>query len=171
MLTHVPGCCVPESEYRRFFRTGIARRDARRFRKRGLDKVSRRLADAVVPLGVDGARVLEGGGGIGAIQIELLEAGAAEATNVELSDAYEGEAESLLRERGLVGRVERRGLTLVPTRIYFKGPYAKVELALARGDGRTRPGPRPAGPPPRRRSHRVWPPAGRASRGSEPARV
>jgi SsrA-binding protein len=33
----------------------------------------------------------------------------------------------------LVGRVERRGLTLVPTRIYFNGPYAKVELALARG--------------------------------------
>lgn len=33
----------------------------------------------------------------------------------------------------LVGRSERRGLTLVPTRIYFKGPYAKVELALARG--------------------------------------
>jgi SsrA-binding protein len=32
-----------------------------------------------------------------------------------------------------VGRSERRGLTLVPTRIYFKGPYAKVELALARG--------------------------------------
>ena len=62
----------------------------------------------MVPLGVDGARVLEGGGGIGAIQIELLEAGAAEATNVELSDAYEGEAESLLRERGLAGRVERR---------------------------------------------------------------
>jgi SsrA-binding protein len=33
----------------------------------------------------------------------------------------------------LAGRAERRGLTLVPTRIYFKGPYAKVELALARG--------------------------------------
>jgi SsrA-binding protein len=33
----------------------------------------------------------------------------------------------------LVGRVERRGLTLIPTRIYFNGPYAKVELALARG--------------------------------------
>ena len=33
----------------------------------------------------------------------------------------------------LVGRSERRGLTLIPTRIYFKGPYAKVELALARG--------------------------------------
>ena len=33
----------------------------------------------------------------------------------------------------LVGRVQRRGLTLIPTRIFFKGPLAKVELALARG--------------------------------------
>ena len=29
--------------------------------------------------------------------------------------------------------MQRKGLTLVPTRIYFKGPRAKVELALARG--------------------------------------
>lgn len=35
----------------------------------------------------------------------------------------------------LVGRTRERGLTLVPTRIYFSGPRsrAKVELALARG--------------------------------------
>jgi SsrA-binding protein len=33
----------------------------------------------------------------------------------------------------IVGRVSERGLTLVPTRIYFKGPNAKVEIALARG--------------------------------------
>jgi SsrA-binding protein len=39
----------------------------------------------------------------------------------------------------LVGRIQRRGLTLIPTRIYFKGPRAKVELALARGkEGRDR---------------------------------
>jgi SsrA-binding protein len=39
----------------------------------------------------------------------------------------------------LVGRVQRRGLTLIPTRVYFKGPRAKVELALARGkEGRDR---------------------------------
>jgi SsrA-binding protein len=30
-------------------------------------------------------------------------------------------------------RVAERGLTLVPTRIYFKGGRAKVEIALARG--------------------------------------
>ena len=33
----------------------------------------------------------------------------------------------------LRGRVQERGLTLVPTRLYFKGGRAKVELALARG--------------------------------------
>ena len=33
----------------------------------------------------------------------------------------------------LVGRINERGLTLVPTRIYFSGPRAKVEIALARG--------------------------------------
>ena len=33
----------------------------------------------------------------------------------------------------LVGKTAQRGLTLIPTRIYFKGPWAKVELALARG--------------------------------------
>lgn len=32
----------------------------------------------------------------------------------------------------LVGKVQQRGLTLIPTRIYFKGRNAKVELALAR---------------------------------------
>jgi SsrA-binding protein len=39
----------------------------------------------------------------------------------------------------LVGKTAQRGLTLIPTRIYFKGPRAKVELALAKGkEGRDR---------------------------------
>ena len=33
----------------------------------------------------------------------------------------------------IAARASERGLTLVPTRIYFKGPNAKVEIALARG--------------------------------------
>jgi SsrA-binding protein len=35
----------------------------------------------------------------------------------------------------LIGRTHERGLTLVPTRVYFSGPEsrAKVEIALARG--------------------------------------
>jgi SsrA-binding protein len=45
----------------------------------------------------------------------------------------------LLRKREierLVGKTQERGLTLVPTRIYFSGPHAKVELALAKGKDR-----------------------------------
>jgi SsrA-binding protein len=33
----------------------------------------------------------------------------------------------------LIGKVAQRGFTLIPLRIYFKGPWAKVELALAKG--------------------------------------
>src|SRR5688500_17965896 len=33
----------------------------------------------------------------------------------------------------LIGSTREKGLTLVPTRLYFKGSRAKVEIALARG--------------------------------------
>ena len=33
----------------------------------------------------------------------------------------------------IAARANERGLTIVPTRIYFSGPHAKVEIALARG--------------------------------------
>jgi SsrA-binding protein len=36
----------------------------------------------------------------------------------------------------LIGKTQERGLTIVPTRLYFRGSHAKVELALARGKDR-----------------------------------
>src|SRR5918912_730866 len=36
----------------------------------------------------------------------------------------------------LIGKTKEKGLTLVPTRLYFKGRHAKVEIALARGKDR-----------------------------------
>lgn len=35
--------------------------------------------------------------------------------------------------RKLWGAINERGYTIVPLRIYFKGPYAKVEIGIARG--------------------------------------
>jgi SsrA-binding protein len=35
--------------------------------------------------------------------------------------------------RKLIGRTHEKGLTLIPTRLYFKNGRAKLELALARG--------------------------------------
>ena len=58
--------------------------------------------------GIEGATVLEIGGGIGAIQIELLKRGATNAVNLELSSSYDEVAAALLRQTGLDGRAERR---------------------------------------------------------------
>jgi 2-polyprenyl-3-methyl-5-hydroxy-6-metoxy-1,4-benzoquinol methylase len=101
------GCCDPRGCDGTFGR-GFARRTAARYRRRGLDKPARRIVEYVAERGLEGATVLEIGGGVGEIQIELLKRGAARATNLELSGAYEGEAVSLAREAGVLDRMERR---------------------------------------------------------------
>src|SRR5438132_12679036 len=100
-------CCTPKG-YRWVFSERSARAEAKRYRRKGLDATSRRIFDFVKKQGVEGRTVLEVGGGIGAIQIELLKAGAARAVSVELTPTYEEEATALLREVGLEERVERR---------------------------------------------------------------
>jgi len=54
------------------FTKRVADRDARRYRRKGLDKTARRMVEFLVERGVDGLTVLEVGGGVGAIQLELL---------------------------------------------------------------------------------------------------
>jgi magnesium-protoporphyrin O-methyltransferase len=58
--------------------------------------------------GVDGASVLEIGGGVGELQVELLHRGAATTTNLEIATTYEDEARRLLDAHGLSDRAERR---------------------------------------------------------------
>jgi hypothetical protein len=101
----VSGCCQPEG-YNRMFGARQARLDASRYRKRGLGGTSARLVELAGD--VSGESVLEVGGGVGSIELDLLAAGADRATNVELSGEYEEEAEKLLAERGLTERVDRR---------------------------------------------------------------
>jgi 2-polyprenyl-3-methyl-5-hydroxy-6-metoxy-1,4-benzoquinol methylase len=100
----VAGCCA--TDYGRFFNRKFAARDARRYRRRGLTGTSLALVELAGD--VQGASVLDVGGGVGAIELELLTRGAERATNVELSGGYEDAASDLLAERGLAGRVERR---------------------------------------------------------------
>lgn len=101
-----PGCAPPSSEYRRLFNRRIARHEAKRYRRRGLPRTARGLVALAGPV-VD-ATVLDVGGGLGTLGLELLERGAARATNVELSAGYEGSATALLAEHHLAERVERR---------------------------------------------------------------
>jgi methyltransferase family protein len=102
----VSGCCA--RGYERFFGARVARRDAKRYRRRGLDATAQRLVDEVDARGVEGATVLEPGGGVGAIDLELLKRGAGRATVVELSHGYDEPASDLARETGSEERIERR---------------------------------------------------------------
>src|SRR6266542_4095186 len=101
------GCCRP-SEYDALFSEDQARKDARTYRRRGLDRESRAIVEFLRAHGLAGSTVIEVGGGVGGLQIELLRAGAARAINVELSGGYELSARDLLAEAGLAERVERR---------------------------------------------------------------
>jgi 2-polyprenyl-3-methyl-5-hydroxy-6-metoxy-1,4-benzoquinol methylase len=103
----VTGCCNPRG-CDRFFDDRFARKMAKRYRRRGADKTARRMVGFLASRGVEGASVLEIGGGVGEIQLELLARGAARTTNLELSPAYDAEAARLARENGVEERVERR---------------------------------------------------------------
>ncbi len=100
-------CCTPKG-YRQIFSEKSARAEARRYRRKGLDGTSRQITDLLKKRGVEGRTLLEVGGGIGAIEIDLLKAGVVRAVNVELTPTYEDAAGELLRESGLADRVERK---------------------------------------------------------------
>jgi hypothetical protein len=117
----VSACCAPR--YRKVFGKRLARRDARRYRRKGLDKTAQLMVDRLADRGVSDATVLEVGGGVGAIDIELLKAGAREATVVELSEEYDSEAAALVAEHGVEGRVSR-----------WHGDFVEVERELEPAD-------------------------------------
>lgn len=99
-------CCAPA--YGKVFGSRGARRAADRYRRKGLDGDARWLVGEARARAPEAATVLELGGGVGSLHVDLLRGGAASAVNVELSPEWEAAAAELLREHGLADRVERR---------------------------------------------------------------
>ena len=100
--------CCGRVGYQTVFSDQFAKRVARTYRKRGLDPTQTRMVSFLIEHGIKGASVLEIGGGVGELQIELLSRGAREATNLEISRNYEAEAAALLAQSGMTDRVKRR---------------------------------------------------------------
>ena len=99
-----PSCdCCPNT-----FSSREAEGDLKRYREKGPDKTTRALIDALVARGVGGATLLDIGGGIGAIQLELLAAGAAKAESVDASEAYVEVARAEAERRGYADRTVAR---------------------------------------------------------------
>lgn len=82
--------------------------DLKRYLEKGPDKTTRALVDAIVAEGVEGTTVIDIGGGIGAVQLELLAAGAARATEVDASEAYVETARAEAERRGYGERTTAR---------------------------------------------------------------
>lgn len=79
--------------------------DLQTYRKQGPRPWSRALIDALEAEGVEGTTLLDIGGGIGALQHELIAAGATRAIGVEASAAYLAAAREESDRRGHTGRV------------------------------------------------------------------
>ena len=105
--------CCRSGACEQMFSPRTARRSLERYRSKGLDEIERRIVASAQEAGIQGARVLEIGGGIGVIQAELLEVGAATGEIVELVRAYEPYARELASDKGLSDRVTFRVVDLV----------------------------------------------------------
>lgn len=82
----------------------MARRELKRYRRRGPSATTRRLLGAIRGAGVQGASFLDIGGGVGALQHGLMAAGASHGTHVDASPAYLAAARD---EATLLGHSER----------------------------------------------------------------
>jgi hypothetical protein len=88
-----------------FYNARKAASELRRYREKGPIPSTRVLIDALGAEDVEGATVIDIGGGVGAIQHELLAAGAAHVTSIDASDAYIQTAREESERRGFTGRV------------------------------------------------------------------
>ena len=75
------------------------------YRKKGPDKTTRMLVDALKATGVEAMTLLDIGGGVGVIQHELMKAGISKATHVDASTAYIAAAKDEAKRQGHADRV------------------------------------------------------------------
>ena len=101
-------CCAHQRGLNQLFNDSLARDEAQHYLKSGLDKHARRLMETVAARGVTDAELLEVGGGVGGLHVELLKRGAARATNVDISSGYLAAAQNVAEQLGLRDRVNYR---------------------------------------------------------------
>jgi SAM-dependent methyltransferase len=105
-LPAMPGCDCPGHE--NVFSDRMADDDLQRYLRDGPDRPIRVLTEAIRAEGIEAATVLDIGGGVGAMQFELLAAGAASADSVDASPAFVAVARREAGRRGLADRIVHR---------------------------------------------------------------
>jgi 2-polyprenyl-3-methyl-5-hydroxy-6-metoxy-1,4-benzoquinol methylase/uncharacterized membrane protein len=103
--TSADGDLPTTRDFGHFYNARKAASELRSYRNKGPIPSTKILIDALKTEGVEGASVIDIGGGIGAVQHELLAAAAAHVTSVDASDAYIQTAREESERQGLTGRV------------------------------------------------------------------
>ncbi len=98
---YCPHCCGAEQ----IFGQALAEHDLRDYRAHGPSRTTRLLVEALETEGIKDQRLLDIGGGVGAVQHELLKAGASEAISVEASSAYLQAERQEAERQGHAGRI------------------------------------------------------------------
>ncbi len=99
------GCCQCVG-IENMFDEKSARRELKRYRKKGPTKTTQMMLDAIRDIGVKGLEFLDIGGGIGAIQNDLLNEGASSGTNIDASKAYIAIAKKETNKNGFSDKVK-----------------------------------------------------------------
>ena len=101
------GCCQCQG-IEKMFDKKTALKELKRYRKKGPHKTTRMLLKAIQKKGIKGLDFLDIGGGIGAIQNDLIKEGAANGTNIEASKAYVEIAKEEALDNGIAEKVQFR---------------------------------------------------------------
>jgi hypothetical protein len=97
-------CCQCQA-IESLFDTRLAKWELKRYHKRGAAKTTQVLVEALRKEGIAGETLLDIGGGIGAIQLAMLKAGVASATDVDASSSYIAVARAEAESEGFGDRV------------------------------------------------------------------
>jgi 2-polyprenyl-3-methyl-5-hydroxy-6-metoxy-1,4-benzoquinol methylase len=115
-------CCLHSRDAGRFF-SRMARRERRRYERRGLERPQRALLAGIEQADFTDASLLEIGCGVGYLHQRLLEAGAARAVGIDLSARMLEEARAGAQARGLAERTD-----------YREGDFLEIGNTLAGAD-------------------------------------
>ncbi|MEX1072270.1 MAG: class I SAM-dependent methyltransferase [Chloroflexota bacterium] len=99
-------CCGQDFE--RIFDESEAEHDLEQWQRGKMPAATRELIEVIRATGIQGASLLDIGAGVGAVHLELLEAGAARAVDVDASSAFLTVAAAEASRRGFGDRVEHR---------------------------------------------------------------
>lgn len=94
-------CCRHCRDAGEYFDEKTAQRDLKRYKKRGPNKSTRLMLNAIEAAGGPSESLLDIGAGIGAIQLELFSNGLQKATNIDASASYLQASKREAARRGL----------------------------------------------------------------------